>query len=91
MKGETELNTFLARDEAPKLSNTQIELCGKEITESDLYSAMKSTVNNKPPFNDGLIKEFYEIIWNEIIKNAKTLKRIECFAKASCHKVKGAL
>lgn len=37
---------------------TRIELCEKEITEYDLYSAMKSMTNNKSPGSDGLTKEF---------------------------------
>ena len=46
---------------------------------SDLYSAMKSMVNNKSPGNDGLTKAFYETCLDKIIdllyksvKQAKT-------------------
>ena len=58
LKSETEINTFLDGIEAPKLCDTPIELCEKEITEYDLYSAMKSMTNNKSPGSDGLTKEF---------------------------------
>ena len=60
-------NTFLDRVEVWKLSDTQIELCEKEITESDLYSPMKNMVNNKSHDNDWLTKEFYKTFWDEII------------------------
>ena len=56
----TEINTFLDRIENPKLSDTQIKLCEKEIAESDLYTAMKSMANNERPGNDGLTEEFHK-------------------------------
>ena len=62
-----QINIFLDRVEARKLSDTQIKHFEKEITEPDLYSAMKSMVNNKSPGNDGPTKEFYEACWDEII------------------------
>ena len=34
---------------------------------SDLYSAIKSMVNNKSPGNDGLTKAFYETCLDKII------------------------
>ena len=49
------------------LYDIQIEPCKKEITESDLYSTMKSMVSNKSPGIDGLTKEFYEIPWDKVI------------------------
>lgn len=62
-----QINTFLDRFEAPKLSDTEIVLRKKEITEPDLCSAIKSMENNKSHFNYGLTKEFYKIFWNKII------------------------
>ena len=46
LKSETESNISLDRDEAQKLSDTQKELCEKEIRESYLYGAMKNMVTN---------------------------------------------
>ena len=67
LKSETEINTFLDRAEAWKLSDTKIELCEKKIIQSDLYSPMKGIVNNKSPSDDGLTKELYKTFWYEII------------------------
>ena len=46
LKSETESNISLDRVEAQKLSDTQKELCEKEIRESYLYGAMKNMVTN---------------------------------------------
>ena len=67
LKSETEINTFLDRAEAWKLSDKKIELCEKKIIQSDLYSPMKGIVNNKSPSDHGLTKEFYKTFWYEII------------------------
>ena len=62
-----QINSFLDRFETSKLSDKQIELCENEITEPDLYSAIKNMENNKSTFKDGLTKKFNEIFWDEII------------------------
>ena len=62
-----QINSFLDRFETSKLSDKQIELCENEITESDIYSAIKNMENNKSTFKDGLTKKFNEIFWDEII------------------------
>ena len=37
-----------------------------ELTESELYDALKSMPNNKSPVNDGLKKEFFLSFWDDI-------------------------
>ena len=62
-----------------KLQSSKTKSCEKEITESDLYNAIKSVVNNKSPGNDGLTTGFYETFWDQIIdlfhKSVKDVKR----------------
>ena len=60
LKCETEINTFLHRVEAPKLSNTETEFSRKEITESDLWSTIENlktgTAKIKPVSKVKLLK-----------------------------------
>ena len=94
LKNETESFWLIAFWIELKLQSSKTKSCEKEITESDLYNAIKSMVNNKSPGNDGLTTGFYETFWDQIIdlfhksvKDVKRKKRIERFTKASCHKV----
>lgn len=65
-KSEIETKQFLDNVAARILSNEQIKLCKKELIEEDLYEVLKSISNNKPPRNDGLTKELYEIFWDDL-------------------------
>ena len=49
-----------------KLSLDQKQLCEGNLTEKELFTALKSMENNKSPGNDGLTKEFYIAFWAEI-------------------------
>ena len=40
------------------LNNDQINLCEKDLSETDLYNAMKNMHNNKSSGNDELDKDF---------------------------------
>ena len=40
--------------------------CEGMVSESELYSALKSMDNDKSPGNDGLSKEFYDTFWDEL-------------------------
>ena len=53
------LNNFLNDLSIPPLSETQKQICEKELTEKDIYESMISFGNNKSPGNDGLTKQFY--------------------------------
>ena len=65
-KNVSEIENFLCGIATPSLNNGQINLCKKDLSETDLYNAMKNMQNNKSPGNDGLTKEFYEGFWDEI-------------------------
>ena len=57
---------FLCGITTQSLNNDRINLCEKDLSETDLYNAMENMQNNKSPGNDGLTKEFYEGFWDEI-------------------------
>ena len=65
-KNVSEIENFLCGIVTPSLNNGQINLSKKDLSETDLYNAMKNMQNNKSPGNDGLTKEFYEGFWDEI-------------------------
>ena len=50
----------------PKFQEEQVIKYEGEITEFELLKSLKSMKNDKSPRNDGLKKEFYETIWEEI-------------------------
>ena len=56
----SEIEKFLCAITTPSLNNDQINLCEKDLSETDLHNAMKNIQNNKYPENDGLTKELYE-------------------------------
>ena len=49
-----------------KLSDTDIELLGKDITEDEIYTAVQNLNINKAPGIDGIPVEFYQKYWNII-------------------------
>ena len=55
------LETYLEKILLPKLSLDQKQLCEGNLTEKELFTALKSMENNKSPGNDGLTKEFYRL------------------------------
>ena len=65
-KNVSEIEIFLCTVTTPHLNNDQINFCEKDLSETDLYNAMKNMQNNKSPRNDELTKEFYEGFWDEI-------------------------
>ena len=52
----------------PRLSKEKRDSCEGDITEKELFQALKSMPNNKSNGNDGLSKEFYETFWEELKK-----------------------
>ena len=67
-KNVSEIKKFLCSITTSSLNNDQINIFKKDLSETDLYNAMKNMQNNKSPGNDGLTKEFYEGFWDEIKK-----------------------
>ena len=64
---EHDINNFLnTASNFPQLSTEQSLECEKDITEKELFEALKSMPNDKSPVNDGLTKEFLEIFWSEV-------------------------
>ena len=55
----SEQTNFLDTLQIPKLSDNDCLLCEGELSESELYDALKNMPNNKSPGNDGLTKEFF--------------------------------
>ena len=65
-KSTNEISQFLEPIQFPKITNEEISICEKDITEDDLFLSLRSMENDKSPGNDGLIKEFYNTFWTEI-------------------------
>ena len=64
---EHDINNFLNTvSNFPQLSTEQSLECEKDITEKELFEALKSMPNDKSPVNDGLTKEFFETFWSEV-------------------------
>ena len=57
---------FLENISLPKLSENEINLCEKNLTELELFESLTDMPENKSPGNDGLTKEFYVFFWEEI-------------------------
>ena len=62
----SEFEKFLCAITTTSRNNDPINLCKKNLSETDLYKAMKKMQINKSPGNDRLTKEFYEGFWDEI-------------------------
>ena len=65
-KNVSEIKKFLCSITTSSLNNDQINIFKKDLSETDLYNAMKNMQNNKSRRNDGLTKDFYEGFWNKI-------------------------
>ena len=50
----------------PTIREENYAICESDITEDNLFVALKSMPSNKFPGNDGLSKEFFETFWEEI-------------------------
>ena len=62
----SEQTNFLDTLQIPKLSENDCLLCEGELTEAELYDALKNMPNNKSPGNDRLTKEFFLSFWDDI-------------------------
>ena len=62
----SEQTNFLDTLQIPKLSDNDCLLCEGELSESELYDALKNMPNKKSPGNDGLTKEFFLSFWDDI-------------------------
>ena len=55
----SEQTNFLDTVQIPKLFDDECLLCERELTESELYNALKKMTNNKSSGKHGLTKEFF--------------------------------
>ena len=65
-KTESECKSFLSNLDTPSLSNEERKACEKEITVTECYNALKQMGSSKTPGNDGITKELYMCLWQEI-------------------------
>ena len=52
----------------PQLPTEESLECEKDITEKELFEALKGIPNDKSPGNNSLTKEFVETFWPEVKK-----------------------
>ena len=53
----------------PQLPTEESLECEKDITEKELFEALKGIPNDKSPGNNSLTKEFVKTFWSEVKKN----------------------
>ena len=84
-KSITDIEYFLSQIKLPTISEENYAICESDITEDNLFVALKSMPSNKSPGNDGLSKEFFETFWEEIkdvyINSLKQTKIISVYHK----------
>ena len=59
----------------PKINSKFFSICEKDLTEKELFDALKGMENSKTPGNNGLTKEFYECFWTNIKNTFKNSLR----------------
>ena len=59
-------NTLLESITLPSVINNQEVVCNNDLTNKELFDALKGIPSNKSPGNDRLTKEFYEAFWDEL-------------------------
>ena len=64
--GKLNHNTLLESVTLPSVTNDQKVVCDNDLTDKELFDALKGIPNKKSPGNDGLTKEFYETFWDEL-------------------------
>ena len=58
-------NTLLESITLPCVINDQKVVCDNDLTDKELFDALKGIPNNKSPGNDWLTRKFYEKFWDE--------------------------
>ena len=56
---------FMNDTESKTLTQEEIDICEKEITEIDLLKALKELKNDKTPGTTGLPADFYKFFWHD--------------------------
>ena len=65
-KSNSERESFLNSMALPNLNSKSFDTCESEITEKDLINALKSLSTGKSPGQNGLTKEFYKHLWDDL-------------------------
>ena len=63
---KNEIMQFLNLVSIPQLTDDQSRDCEFILPEKDLLPVLKGMPNKKSPGNDGLIKELYEVFWEDL-------------------------
>ena len=58
--------TLLESITLPSVTNDQKVVCNIDLTNKELFDALKGIPNDKYPGSDGLTKEFYEMLQDEL-------------------------
>ena len=64
---QNDLRNYLDKINLSILSNSQKQICNAIITEKVTYDALKLMENDKTLDNDGLSKDFYDVLWDDVI------------------------
>ena len=65
-KSVSDIENLLRQIQLPTISDENYAKCETDITENNLFVALKSMPNNKSPGDDGLSREFYEFFWEDV-------------------------
>jgi hypothetical protein len=65
---QSNVEEYIMHTNVPKLDESCKLLCESDIKESDVYEAVKNLKYNKSPGLDGIIPEFYKVLWKDIKK-----------------------
>ena len=75
-------NTLQQSITLPSVKNDQKVVCDNDLTDSELFDALKGIPKNKSPTNDGLTKELYETFWDELKHSFVNAIKLACKKKA---------
>ena len=94
-KPPSQINDFLDKVQLSKLNITEINECGNELSEKELYISLISMQKHKSPGNDGLTKEFLAF-WEDkkdvFLNSCRTAKLKKELSKIKIKlKIKGLL
>ena len=66
LKGRMKLQNLTRIITLPSVTNDQKGVCDNDLTDKQLFDALKGIPDNKSPGNDWLTKEFYETFLDEL-------------------------
>ena len=75
-------NTLQQSITLPSVKNDQKVVCDNDLTDSELFDALKGIPKNKSPTNDVLTKELYETFWDELKHSFVNAIKLACQKKA---------